>query len=371
MSHLDEGQLAALLDGELEPETKRTVEAHLAACAECRALWDEIRDFAGEADRLVASVELPPRQSLTASPAVTAAPKGSSPDMARRPLPLRTLAWAATVVLAVGLGYSLRSVSRTEAPAAMIPATAADKQLADREEKGAEPSASAAPTTPPTARNDLAQQGDSRETNPKLSAPPASKPIQDGAGAVPGLATGNASAGHPPAARNATAPVASPQGTLQPTDAHVKRAVPERTARESISELTLSRARDGFQAVDLESAVRIQGGSIRLVDGLNPERVLSGPGRLLPGGDPTLEIVRVVYLDPPGRELWLDQQRARPSTEAERDQRRSTLLPGDTILAPAAEGGTSIRWLDQHGFLLSLTGFLPEDSLRAIIPRVH
>jgi hypothetical protein len=121
----------------------------------------------------------------------------------------------------------------------------------------------------------------------------------------------------------------------------------------------------------MEAAVKTLAGSIRLVDGLEPVRMLAGPGRLLADGDPTLDAVRVVYLDPPGRELWLDQQRMRPESESPRARRTQGLLPGDTVLAPVTGGAQSVSWMDQHGFRLVLTGFLPGDSLRALISRVR
>lgn len=40
MSHLDEGQLTCLLDGELTATERTEVEAHLATCSECRALLE-------------------------------------------------------------------------------------------------------------------------------------------------------------------------------------------------------------------------------------------------------------------------------------------------------------------------------------------
>jgi hypothetical protein len=368
MSHLDEGQLAALLDDELEPDTKRAVEAHLASCTECQALWEEIRVFASEADRLVASVELPPKKA-PALPATAAAPTPGTAPGTRRPLPLRTLAWAATVVLAVGLGYSIRGLSRSGAPAA-VAAPADEKLLADRADKPLEPQATT-PTAPATDLGGAAAPKANRESNSQPSPVAAAKSRVNSATAARPLTAGDTPASPPAALRDATPPVASPQGTLQPRDALAKGAVPARAAREFRMEEAPTAASGGFLPADLESAVKTLEGSIRLVDGLNPERVLTGPGRLIPGGDPTLEVVRVVYQDPPGRELWLDQQRPRPSTELDRGRRLSAVLPGDTILAPTAGGSLSVRWLDQHGFLLSLTGFLPGDSLRALVPRVH
>jgi anti-sigma factor RsiW len=61
MSHLDEGQLTALLDHELTAAERSAVEAHLMACEECRRLFEEVKAFATEADGLVTAIELPAR----------------------------------------------------------------------------------------------------------------------------------------------------------------------------------------------------------------------------------------------------------------------------------------------------------------------
>src|SRR5690606_37719397 len=108
MSHLDEGQLTSLLDGELTASAQREAEAHLAICAECRGLYDEIRAFSVEADALVTGIELPrqPAPLPALSPGVQ--PRGDGAQASRRPLPWRTLGWAATLVAALGLGYLVR-----------------------------------------------------------------------------------------------------------------------------------------------------------------------------------------------------------------------------------------------------------------------
>jgi len=127
----------------------------------------------------------------------------------------------------------------------------------------------------------------------------------------------------------------------------------------------------GFQPVTMERAVRILGGTIRLLDGLKPERVLTGPGSIVPGSEPGIPVVRVVYEDPPGRELWLDQQRTQAEERSAAGVGAAALLPGDTVLTVPAQGMQSVRWLDQHGFRLALTGFLPTDSLRGLLQRVR
>jgi anti-sigma factor RsiW len=80
MSHLDEGTLHAMLDGELEPSDVAEIQAHLASCSSCGLRLREVREFLDEADRLIASVEM---DGATAAPMRRAAPIEAAPDMAR------------------------------------------------------------------------------------------------------------------------------------------------------------------------------------------------------------------------------------------------------------------------------------------------
>ena len=57
MSHLDEGTLHALLDGELGSTELMEIEAHLAGCSACSTRLRTAREFLEEADRLVGSVQ--------------------------------------------------------------------------------------------------------------------------------------------------------------------------------------------------------------------------------------------------------------------------------------------------------------------------
>jgi hypothetical protein len=101
MSHVDDGTLHAYLDGELTPVESERLDAHLAACLACRARLEEER----------ALIE---RASTLLSRAVPQTPERAAPPLhqLRRPRVawrLRMpLAWAATVLMAVGLGWFLR-----------------------------------------------------------------------------------------------------------------------------------------------------------------------------------------------------------------------------------------------------------------------
>src|SRR5262245_4956929 len=102
MPHVDEGTLHAYLDGELPSTERKALETHLAECASCRATLAEERALLERATALLG----------TARPAERAMPpfeqlRPRSPK--RSPWRVRTpVAWAASIALALGLGYFLR-----------------------------------------------------------------------------------------------------------------------------------------------------------------------------------------------------------------------------------------------------------------------
>jgi hypothetical protein len=380
MSHLDEGQLHELLDGELDETARTAALAHLATCERCRAAYEEARSFLAEADSLVDAVQLPatPVVVAAAAPAATPGPVTevrhiASASRLRR---YRTLAWAASVMLAVGLGWYGNSLSRTERPAAL--------QETMSSAKGA--TGAVAPQAPaPTAEVAQADRATPRPRNAAPAAAPAEAPgpasvtalsadkrLADadeekasgeaGVGADAALSAAASNQAAPAQAQPAPAPPA-----FAPVAAEARRKESDRIevrgkqVAEPVGALAARRA--GMSKVDMEEAVRILGGSIRLIDGLTPTRILSGAE-----GVGSMSLVRVVYEDPPGRELWLDQVRMLTASYAEG---ATSLLLGDTTAVAGQGGRQSLRWMDQSGFSLSLTGFLPADSLRQLMRRVQ
>ncbi|HVO35958.1 MAG TPA: zf-HC2 domain-containing protein, partial [Gemmatimonadales bacterium] len=132
MSHVDDGKLNALLDGELDAAEADAVRAHIAACAECARRLEEANQFLAGAADLLGALDLPAtanapatpvrRVSKTAkevavdidgatqkSPAIR--PNLPEPAPAARPrFDFTTLSWAAMVVLAIGVGYLANEV---------------------------------------------------------------------------------------------------------------------------------------------------------------------------------------------------------------------------------------------------------------------
>lgn len=386
MSHLDEGTLHALLDGELAGAEHREVEAHLGACASCRAALEEAKALFAEADALVAKVDLPPSGTTRTPPLAGGG--------TRRGIPWQRVGLAATVLLAVGLGL----LARWESPDGARVAQPTLAKMTDSSPAAAPAAASEADTRRPTAP--AAEAGAPREEERQAPAPAAILPDRALRNEVTPSANQPASPGQlaakpaPPAPQagdeasgvgavtdKVSEPVTALQGGASPSRsdagsaerrdaAPVAASPPARATGETRAmvptDIRLKRERViQYRTVAMEEAVRILGGSIRLVDGLTPVRVLAGRD--------TPATVRVVYEDPPGRELWLDQERPPVGQEAQPvpGQRPTALLPGDTLVTPTAEGARSLQWIDQSGFTLGLTGYLPADSLRAVARRVQ
>lgn len=98
MSHVDEGTLHAYLDGELAPVERERADAHLKGCPACQARLAEERAIIERSSRLL-GMAVPPERATP--PLAQLRPRLTW--RLRRPL-----AWAATLILAVGLGWYAR-----------------------------------------------------------------------------------------------------------------------------------------------------------------------------------------------------------------------------------------------------------------------
>jgi hypothetical protein len=186
MSHVDDGTLHAYLDGELSPPEARGVEAHLTQCAGCRGRLEEERALITRAGELLA-LAAPPDRELPPFRAGDVKPPTRLWWQVRLPL-----AWAATVVLALGigtyLGRGVEPVPRAERASDAEPEGSRallapiGPELAQRESRvkmrGTAPAPSAAPPAAPApaARNeadDIARQHDALSAANQAPAPQA------------------------------------------------------------------------------------------------------------------------------------------------------------------------------------------------------
>ena len=112
MSHVEEGTLHAMLDGELAGEEIASLKAHLDTCAQCRALLDEVKEFVAEADTLIVTLDETAladedgqavrRTGGQAGGKAVGRYGGNVRPWYRQP---QFLAAAATITLAIGAGY--------------------------------------------------------------------------------------------------------------------------------------------------------------------------------------------------------------------------------------------------------------------------
>ena len=85
MSHLDEGTLHALLDGELSNQEVREIQAHLGSCSACGSRLQSVKEIMAESEKLVGAIQFPgtPRRPAALDP-VPATPAGD-PGFADQP----------------------------------------------------------------------------------------------------------------------------------------------------------------------------------------------------------------------------------------------------------------------------------------------
>jgi len=157
MSHVDEGTLHAYLDGELPSSERAALEEHLAQCTTCRAALADERALRERASALLGSARpiersAPPLEQLRRS-----AQARRSPWYVRR-----SFAWAASIALALGAGYLLRSpTGEVAAPGSQQPSSVGPTIVATTR----------APTAPPPEQKPTAPA--QRRTTPRVPRVPA------------------------------------------------------------------------------------------------------------------------------------------------------------------------------------------------------
>ncbi len=414
MSHLDEGTLHALLDGELDLAEVKDIQVHLGACSACGSRLQDVKEFLAEADRLVGTLETPagaprpgrepappsagaaPPRFAPREPVWDAAPELLLPDdpevVARQRRWKRRFRWAAMIAVVLGAGQVLRSafapgppeldlserdittVTRPTAPAvvsreeASRPEARAAKQTAPPP-----PVARARPAPPPAepqvladsrAADSVAAQTDTaRQSNqdtavsnaPALAAAGAA----DSEAAEPTPARERSTAEQDLATRQAAAAALEEldRERLRSRAAAATAALPPaRTEPQPAAEApppprTLEQRAQIYLRIGLDEAVKQLGRPVHVIEAMTPEFIGLTQGRLVAGADPSRPVVRVVYRDSRGRMILLDQQRMR------------------TGQAPGAAGG-NLRWA-LGDVMLYLHGDPGADVLRNLQRRVR
>jgi hypothetical protein len=392
MLHLDEGVIHELLDGELDLAEAETVRRHIAECADCLRLYQEAREMVSEADRVIASLDdvrpelnegyepaiglpAPPAANVGPGAPVVLMPTGVQAPRWRRMRPRNGL-WAAALLLLAGGGYLIfRGGGEPEptgvAPTlATFPLSARTAPSTDSADAAAEARATAALATRPPLG--AAAPTDSVRDSTRTGAGDSTQrtPARD-------TVTQLASAGRPSAGRQTagnerpSAQAAARKAVAEPEP--VDRREASRTDRAAVdfSADNAAAARDAAREaaapppapppaaptldvqaqittrIGLDDAKRALGSPLHAIDGLRPRLVGLVPGRLVPGADPSRDVVRAVYVDRNGQPFYLDQQRV----GATGPRRAGGIVKGDVQLF--------------------LNGNVPPDSARALEQRLR
>ena len=363
MGHISDRTLDNLLDGTIDDASELAIEEHVRHCDRCAHRLREWELLFPQVKSLIPTGEHP----IPAGSAAFAAPRGPSvyvpdwtPPRSPRPLPVR-IAWGLVILLAAGAGYLLLQRSSEDAPSvAYLPESYEATQERPVDSAGL---GSGIPALTDSQRPalDSAQLQQATElirlrdsiANARLAA------LQE-------------------EARLAAAP--PPPAEPAPSEQDVRRPPPDRepavsfpirtdqsTARSTPAPATTTSATEAlpplpaqFQRVTLGEAISRLSGTVRLIQGLNPEAVEIAQGSVLPGADPAKAVVRVVYNAPEGR-LIMDQQRLGRSGGSE-----------PNIAISTAPNGVSVaQWVDRGGYWISLAGRADQQTLLGIANRIR
>lgn len=285
MRHLEEGTLHEFLDGQLAGDALKAARDHLADCPACRASLAAARALAREALGLIEELDATPESQIDApqgmvaehsvsvqySPARPMSPTTAEPAIpADGPTPRRqTRRWRWLAPVGLAAAAVLAVVLRPRAPDS---GATAEKQVI-----------AAAPTRTEPAK-----------TTPDSRGAPAAEPRTTGTAAPRRPAAAPAA---DPSPRPA-APPPSPANAVASAEADTRSALERRSVADQATKLEeLVITPKDAQGVAADLAIKLLGGSIRLVEGLAPVRY-EQQGRT----------IRVVYETKWGP-LFLDQWR--------------------------------------------------------------
>ncbi|MGH7510682.1 MAG: zf-HC2 domain-containing protein [Gemmatimonadales bacterium] len=410
MSHLDEGTLHALLDGELEIAEVREIQLHLGMCAACGSRLQDVKQFLAEADRLVGTLEIPPGAGRARSeppPPPPATPPPPSPKPRREPesweappllLPdplegsqrrkrwARGLRWAAMIAVVVFGGRAVNNTLRPSKPelqfndrdaapaiAATPPAVASPQETV----RPAGPTARRAQPTPvdrpPTERaapapepKALADRETSDTNTDELgtvaargdSAPTEDVTVRGAETTQPGTVDSPREEVDLETRRAASAALAElDRERLRSRAAAATAALPPAQPETPAATEppppppTLEQRGQVYLRIGLDEAARQLGRPLHVIEAMTPQFIGLTQGRGVPGADASRPVVRVVYQDSRGRMILLDQQR---------------MLTGQS---PGAAAG-SLRWA-LGDVMLYLHGEPGPDVLRNLQRRVR
>jgi len=340
MSHADEGTLHAYLDGELTAVEREGLEAHLTGCAACRTRLAEERELIERARGLLAR---------TAPPLAVVPPRRRSEGgRGAQPLPRwLPLAWAASVLIALGGGWIARGGS---APGSAV----GEPLLADRLESARSGNSAGrddAPVEVALGERDATGPTGAPTTSVTLGRPAAEAKAtaeeerEAGAGAAAGIAPVAADQ----ASRLATPPPAPAAQAAAPRAEAVGQAAGFAARNADVAAVWVSVTVDSARAILGAAPVTIPGVPVRRIG-------LGGPG-----------VVVVEQALGAGTVVQLYERRADAADEAQRPYRAAA-----QEVARQRQLGAAERLARYVGPLrVEIAGAVGIDSLSRLLERVR
>jgi hypothetical protein len=373
MRHLDDGQIAELIDSAgrwADGQAGRDIGAHLSECSACRERVEEARQIAARARSILAT-------AVPVVPAGTSVPPfdeilhraGQGRRAGKGGGSLRWLAWAATVVVAGGLGWyargELRQATRSAAPAAVNELAAESDSVRPVDEERANLADAAPPAN--------GQAGTGAAVAPGLVGRVAENPTpRQEAGAREGVAArdrgaaaSEAKAAAPPPATSAPAPLPVARNAVdslrEAAERLALRRAPVTEAEQAPAVAVAGAPRADFldrRIMTREEAERVVGGRLAALDDLPVETYYQMAGE--PG------VIRTEQTLPRGGKLELEQRRATtPRSEVQLRARLFAQQPMADSVFIVAES------LQVDGLWIVARAPISADSLRVLLRRLR
>ena len=329
MRHIPEDELHAYLDQGLSRSQCVEIESHLAGCSSCRATRDGIAALRDRTTALLSRLA-PPRRFPPAFETVRGLAAQRVHTRRRR---LRAAAWAASLVGALGLGWS----------ASTMVGPGRTTSVATR-------------TLPPVAEAPAIPA----RTEPATTKPPASEPAQAVAAPTPIRSVARREAARARVAREDSIRAAklalldpAPALELAPLDE------PRPAAGEQFAGMWRTMSWDGAQSEAGQSLPHIDGLPVLRVQvqaNDHSKRPLMVVAQQLASG----QVIQTIEGPASDVSELLNRRNAAPSTGG--------LSVTVSDAAPAADQAMAIQMGDR---MIAITGALPSDSLRAMIRRMN
>lgn len=330
MRHIPEDELHAYLDQGLSRTQCVEIESHLADCPSCRATRDGIAALRDRTTALLARLAPP----LGLPPSFDSLRRVAAEVASQRRRRTQLGAWAASLVAAVGLGWTAGSLVRSGGEGHLQAPAVADLPARTTE-------AAPAPAAPPT----VALKTRTRET-------------PSAAHAVRAAATSGASRSAESllaAKRDAALSVLNPTPALELT----RLEKPSERSEVELDGMWRTMSWDGAKAEAGEHVPHIDGLPVVRVQVQNSE-LGSRPVMVVAQQLASGQVIRTIE-GPASDVSQLLSRRAMSDVD-------SLFLPGDSRLGSDASHAMAMQLGDR---MLAITGDLPSDSLRAMIRRLN